>query len=389
MISVFGPFYYPKKAFVYIFHKIGDSFNGYKRDMYHFYGYGFEASFKSSAGLSNDMGRYFGSDDNEWDELKFNYVKALRISKVFTNFYRRHKAKKNRKYDMALDLSMEPLENQSERMKIKLFHEDMEYEFKIQDLLRIIKNALLTNDDLHLNSKFPKNPYNNIDFTPENLYKLYLTMKERDYPIPEIFNRFIYCKMNIDMFMIKNISYLRMMCIEDYHTQFNKKELFEEIIIMLRTIRPRNMYIHIDYSIEDVNKMIKPILTLYWHSIHSMFIEEKMYYNKLFLKKIREFNTENRTFGRIIYSKTDSKQKKYKKTNGLGEDYGGHHGGDHDENDDFLIKNYLSDEIPYYLTTLESIKNFMKKGLVQASNLVVEMDVSDENASDSDLELID
>ena len=157
MISAIGLFYNPKKPFVYMFHKIADTFTGYKKEIYNFYGYGFEASIKSSARLFKDMERYFGCNDEQWEEIKSNYLKALRAGKVFQDFYRRHSAKKYRKYDMALDLSMEPLKNYSERMKIKLIHENTEYEFIIRDLLRIIKNALCSNDDLYMNPKFPKN----------------------------------------------------------------------------------------------------------------------------------------------------------------------------------------------------------------------------------------
>lgn len=372
MISVIGPFYNPKKAFTYMFHKIGDSFPGYKKDMYHFYGFGFEASNKSNALLFRDMKRYFGSSDEEWGEIKFNYTKALRGSKVFDNFYRKHSAKKNHKYDVSHDLNMEPLENHRERMKIKLLHEGTEYEFVIRDLLRIIKNSLLSNDDLHVDPKFPKNPYNNIVFSKENMYKLFVTMKMRNYIIPDIFLLFIRYHMNLPYFLVRNECYIRNLCIEDYHTQFSKPDLFEEIIIMLRTVRPANMYIHISYPDNEIIEKMTPFLTLYWHSIHNILSDERIFYKKQFHFKLNKFMKENTVFGRIIRSKKNPLPEDIKKID-----------------NEYKITNYLSEEIPYYLSTLTSIKDFMREGTIyhENRNIVNAMDISDESASD--MELVD
>lgn len=382
MSSVIGPFYYPKKTYVYIFHKLADFMNEYRKDNYHFYGFGFEASDKSSTALLKDMKNLLYLSDNEWQLLMNTCYKSLRISKVFDNFYKRHQLKQNRKYDISCDLNMEPLITQSERMKIILFHENTEYEFKIQDLLRIIKNALLTNDDLHLNSMVPKNPYNNIDFTQENLYKLFLTMRERNYPIPEIFYKFIKCNMKLELFMMQNLSFLRNQCIDDYHTQFNNNDLFEEIILMLRTMRINSMYIHIGYSPDDVREKLRPLLTLYWKSTNNLLPDEKSYYRRLFIRKLGNFIKENPTFGRIIISRNNRSQQQ---------------NDNDDENDDiseFKIKNYLSDEIPYHLNTIRSIKNYMRNGprveLDVSSFVGIDWDEDgdDNEYSEDDLELV-
>jgi hypothetical protein len=367
MISAIGAFYNPKKPFVYIFHKIADTFTGYKKDMYNFYGYGFEASIKSSACLFKDMERYFGCNDEQWEEIKSNYLKALRAGKVFQDFYRRHSAKKYRKYDMALDLSMEPLKNYSERMKIKLIHENTEYEFIIRDLLRIIKNALCTNDDLYMDPKFPKNPYNNIEFTRENIYTLFITMKYRNYTIPEIFHRFVKNHLDLPYFIIKNETYIRHLCIEDYHSQFSKEDLFEEIILMLRaTLHHSNLFIHVDFSKDEVINKFTPIVTLYWLSIHSSLGEERTYYRKLFSTKLNKFILDNPTFGRIIYLRR-SKSKIPK----------------NEETKDYKITNYLSREIPYHLTNLQKIKDYMKYG-IEIQTFIASSTPINDNESDYD-----
>jgi len=384
MSSVIGPFYNPKKPYVYIFHKIADSLDYYKKDMYHFYGFGFEGSDKSPTYLFKSSDNHFFINEDEWKLFMDIIYKSVRVANVFHNIYHRHKSKKRRKYDVSLDLNMEPLETQSQRMKIELYHENMNYEFIIQDLLRIIKNALLTNDDLHLDSLFPKNPYNNIEFTKENMYKLFVTMRERNYTIPEIFNKFIKCNMDLSYFMIKNECYLRNQCIADYHTQFSKKELFEEVVLMLRTIRVQNIYLHIGYSKEEVLKQMTPIMTLYWHSIHNLNMEEKTYYRSLCFSKLGDFIKNNQTFGRVIRSRNTKRDN----------DNDDNNDDDNDDNDEFMIKNYLSDEIPYYLSSIESIRNYMRTGPVAASELNaylgIGVDMDEETDEElSDLELVD
>ena len=72
---------------------------------------------------------------------------------------------KRLKFDNNLDMSLNPLCYSS---MISLFHHNKVYDFDIFDVLKIIKNALYFNNNLFIETQYPKNPYNNKAFSLNN-----------------------------------------------------------------------------------------------------------------------------------------------------------------------------------------------------------------------------
>lgn len=293
-----------KTPFAKIFMYVSDFF--YKKKGYNPYLLYFQCNRFDNTSKFRVYNDFMNSDIYTWsDKHRFQSIfrKSQKIYYTFTRFYRNYQIKNAVVYDCNLDLTMEPLYKLKNKYKIDLIHENTLYKFSITDIMRITKCSLINNTDLFIEPSMPKNPYNNISFTTANIYNIYLHLILNDFKIPRIFDRFIHSDISLKRFLRENEAFLLNKAISQYHMDMTDHQLYVEIIMMFRSLKPINMYIHIDYPQDEVVEKCKHLLNDYWHAQYEMTYKQRGYYMGRLVKKIDEFMINNSSFGRIIYRK--------------------------------------------------------------------------------------
>lgn len=310
-----------------------------------------------------------------YDKNIFNTVfyKSQMIHRHYRNLYQKYKIKKAVKYDCLTTLQLEPLYLLKNEKVLDILHENTIYKFAIFDILKIIRNSLLEHDNFFNNPKFPKNPYNNIPFTKENLYYIYSYMKTINYRVPALFERFIVSNCNIKRFHRDNELFIRHNSICDYPNQLSIDTLYEEIVLFLRGFMLNTIYLHIGFPKKEVVDKCIHLLRLFWHSQYEFTNMQRTYYRGKLYIQMDNFIKNIGNFGRIIIKRGENCTSEYK---------------------DYIIKNLLSREIPEHLNTLNKIHLFMKAGIITPrtpTNIyVVEDDeqTQDEMESDDEINVI-
>jgi hypothetical protein len=292
------------KPFSKIFMVVSDFF--YKKRGYNPYLLYFQCNNFDNNSKFSVYNEFMNSDIYTWsDKHRFQtaFRKAQKIYYAFTRFYRNIQMKKALVFDCNTDLTMEPLYKLKNKFKIDLIHENTLYKFSISDIMRISRCNLLNHSDLFIEPTMPKNPYNNVNFSRGNIYTIYLHLIMNGFTIPKIFDRFIHADVSLKRFHRENETFLLNKAISEYHMDMSEHQLYIEIIMMFRTLRPRNLYIHIDYPEGEVVKKCKHLLNDFWHSQYEMTFKQRTYYMGKLVRKIDEFMISDSSFGRIIIRK--------------------------------------------------------------------------------------
>ena len=237
---------------------------------------------------------------NKTDKIAFDicYRKNIRIYLLFIKVLSR-RFQRLRQFDCNQDLS---LNNLRPSTTISLFHHNMTYNFDIFDLLKIIKNALFYNTDLFLATQYPKNPYNNKEFSFGNLINIYLFMREKGMNIPNYFDLFKKSGFRLRKFIEENEPYITKNIIESYCSSTSMEDLYGDIIIMLRSYKLKNATIHPRFP----KKMIVDKFTtflyrhyMYLYSHHPILKGKYVRENQI---KLVEFFENYPTFGQVLYN---------------------------------------------------------------------------------------
>lgn len=364
--------FYGKKSFSILFNRICNNyFPGKNYTIYHFCLYDFDNMSKVST-FKKFMSNFIYTDQDKQKYMEI-YSKTFILYRVFTRFYQNHVKRKMTKSPFNANIMLTPLTEFKDIQKFDFVHENTLYTFTVQDLLKIIKNSLLSHDRFFLSPNYPKNPYNNLNFTETSLYNFYFFLLQNNYTVPELFRRFFYSNFNTEIFLRKNEHFIRELIIDNYANQLTCNELYEEIILFLRSIKLQGLFIHIDYPKKYVIDKFNDVITCFWHSNYNLSSEMRKYnFNKMNYK-LMDILEDITTFGRVILKRN------YKK-----KDYPHIH---------YKITNLLDQTIPNY-DSLKDVISFMEKGQAQINTLDSDSDENDEinfvdvqNAYDDDGEI--
>ena len=277
---------------------------------------------------------------NEKNTMISLFGKTQAVLNVFMRFYKNHCYKKAIKYNCNYDLTLEPMFNLREKQKFTFIQENTKFIFSNQDMIKLIKNGLLTHDNFFTDPQMPKNPYTNLHMNKYILYNFYFHLKENNFKVPVLFERFFDNAFDIHNFYRKNESFLREMVIDNYPNQLTIEELYEEIIMFLRVIHMNVLYIHIDFPKKQV---INAFTKIYLHYLHSRFdlTEENRRYNRDKMKdELNRFIVDNKTFGRVIMTRLSQKT----------------------PHSHYKISNILSSQIPNF-QSIQNVYEYMEHGI--------------------------
>lgn len=308
---------------------------------------------------------------NQSDKQKFYiyYRKNINVYLFFIKILsKKYEKLKRFKFDNNLDMSLNPLCYSS---MISLFHHNKLYDFDIFDVLKIIKNALYFNNNLFIETQYPKNPYNNEPFSIGNLINIYLYMRSRGMNIPSYFEFFRHSGFCLEKYIEMNEPTIKLNCIKNYCESMTNNELYGEIIIMLRRYEIKNAIIHPEFSREKVVEQFKSYLYKYFVHCYSHHPELRTRYKMKNKKEIKAFFLANPSFGRIIYIRNDPLIKEIIKAESK-----------------YKYLNYLSVHIPDY-NYFEDIENFNNVDNDELLNELHSNSDEDEDDDDDDHEFDD
>lgn len=222
---------------------------------------------------------------------------------------------KKAKMQMTCDLYMNGiLENQQN--SVVIFQNNAKYTFIVQDLIKIIDNALTNAPSFFLDPLQCKNPYTNIPFNRAILYYIYFQIKSRICVVPELFHRFFLCNFNIVKFKLDNETFIKEIVFKNYIKNTSCEILCNDIRVMLEENRyTKKLLIDDIFPEKKLVEIFAPYLELYYQSIYFCAEEKKYLVKDILCKKLDEFYKNNKLFGRKVFTKV------FKLGTGIGRKY--------------------------------------------------------------------
>ena len=260
--------------------------------------------------------RIFSSPFNN-DKRVEKYIEFIgvynRYIKLFSIIQNKWRARNYNKYDYDYDLIMNPLCNFKESEKMTIIQNKTLYTFTIQDLLKIIYNSLMKSEYIQEKPKIPKNPYNNLKFSDNILYNVYIYCKLNNINMNYFVKQYYKSNLNIRRFRCDNNFKLNNYAIKNYIYYATEEDLYDEIYTMFGYIESEDLYY--EYGIEEgiqleypdttsdiyksrlVSICKKMLLPYFVHiyktrdepSIDKYYISKMMNYLKIFIKQHGKF----------------------------------------------------------------------------------------------------
>ncbi len=231
------------------------------------------------------------------DNLLSYVCVTQRCYNKFKKIYRMYLYKKMKKYNNDTDLCLIPLNNF--KNNIEIIQENTVFTFKINDLIRLITEALTASYDLFLESKLPKNPYNNVEFENHNLYNIYFHIQlKTNITMPLLLKFFFLCDFSVKKLIVHHESYLKDIIISNFvKNSDDYDKIYDHLINMTEGSSILN--IHDDFPKNEVIVKLKHCLLDYLLSEYSYNPSKKRQHKRILLSKLKQFSRENPRFGRV------------------------------------------------------------------------------------------
>ena len=206
------------------------------------------------------------------------------------------------------DLYMNSLKNFPEQQKTRVLHHGTIYEFRLTDIINIMKKSLTQSITFSPQPSIPKNPYLNMEFDKGHIFHFYMCMKDNArFSIPTIITRFIECNMDTEEFRTKAYPDLVDASIKNHIESAPDEILFLDCVNMIMYLKRKLMGRRISLELEDAKKKevvnkLKPFLKMHLLATLSCNPAIKYINKELVTKKLRDFFVNNPTFGRRIVS---------------------------------------------------------------------------------------
>ena len=209
------------------------------------------------------------------------------------------------------NIMLTPLSSFKPNSLIVLYDNHKQYLFHLPDLYNIIVEALThCSHDYFLEIKKIKNPYTNLPFNVENIYKIYIAFIFSTYKIPILFQCYIESNCNKEVFMQIYEPLIREHCIQYRFKNITNIKCVKIIRSMLRdtSILPnnikKNFLIHKEFPWQPFIFHFKPFAILYHKVKYGLNPYSKMANKTILMKKLHLFIKENPCFGRkYVYAK--------------------------------------------------------------------------------------
>jgi hypothetical protein len=242
----------------------------------------------------NEFIDYFNKIQKTYHTLnRFSFLYKIRKATVIVN----------------TDLQLNEI-NLDQKNVISIYDNNHNYLFKIQDLLKIIYISLTNTYMFFCEPITIKNPYNNLPFEKSIFYYIYFYVINNTYigyikhDHIDIFFKFKQCNFNMTKFVDSYEYILRENSIKNYITNSTKIQIKNDILKMIReyNICYNNYKIIVDndFPADGLIRIMKPYLHLYLTAYYSLVPKNKTDAKYKLIKKLKEFQKFNPSFGRKI-----------------------------------------------------------------------------------------
>lgn len=233
------------------------------------------------------------------DRVRDIFQKTQRTYLALVHFANivRHKIGKEK---IETDLRMESIDIRS-KYSMCLYHSGSKYFFVLSDLNNIIQTAITHSHNFFPNPLRPKNPFNNLPFTPTNLYNIYFHIKSAFTTVPQWIHLFFLNEFSLDAFVLDNEQILREQYIKNYVNNSSVNVLYDDLneIFLLYKRTFNDVNIHEDFPRKDLIQIFRPYIYLYIISQNAIKGTDKRRLAAIVLrKKLEEFCVYNQQFGR-------------------------------------------------------------------------------------------
>jgi hypothetical protein len=173
------------------------------------------------------------------------------------------------------------------------------YYFTLNNLARIISDAITHQQAMFFEPLIAKNPYTNEPFKKVDLFNIYLCMKLGNMRIPRFFEYLFLCEFNIYEFRCRYETELRDNAIKQYVNCTNKTDLYYDVNDMLTACRMTKLICpDRDYPKTKIVDTMLPYLKLYLLDRHSFSSVMREYSGKKLRNMLNTFAMNNPFFGR-------------------------------------------------------------------------------------------
>ena len=198
------------------------------------------------------------------------------------------------------DLYMNELDP-SHKHTYRLVHENGIYLFSLQNLARIIVDAITHQSGMFVEPLTIKNPYTNDLLSKCDLINIYLSFRHNHLRVNEMFEKFFRCEFNIFEFHRKHETELRDIAIEQYAKTAADVDLAQDIDDMLRIHKlTKKMNIVPGFPRKELVSAMRPFLKIYLLERYSFYSMTRKYSAKKLDFELKRFIEKNPLFGRRI-----------------------------------------------------------------------------------------
>lgn len=236
---------------------------------------------------------------NVLEKFIFIYAKFQRTYQALNHFARMWRIRRT-PVRIQTDLYMTELDPNSPN-NYTLVNENGIYYFSLNNLTRIIVDAITHQQGMFAEPLIAKNPYTNEPIKKVDLFNIYLCAKEQHLKISPFFEKFFNCEFNVYEFRRRHETELRENSIRQYVKTTSISELYHDVNDMLsdhrmsKLIKPDK-----EYPKQKFVEIMRPFLELYFLEKYSFSSMTRSYSSKKLKTMLRRFVVNNPMYGRRI-----------------------------------------------------------------------------------------
>ena len=196
------------------------------------------------------------------------------------------------------DLYMNELDPKNPRT-FQLVHPNGIYLFSLQNLARIIVDAITHQSGMFVEPLTIKNPYTNGLLSKCDLVNIYLSLRNHHIRIPEMLEKFFRCEFNAFEFRRKHETELRDIAIDQYAKTASVSELAQDVDDMLRMHKmTKNIKIAPGFPQKILVETMRPFLSIYLLERYSFSSMTRKYSTKQLDTMLKQFAEKNPNYGK-------------------------------------------------------------------------------------------
>ena len=200
------------------------------------------------------------------------------------------------------DLYMNELDPTNPRT-FQLIHPSGLYLFSLQNLARIIVDAITHQSGMFVEPLPVKNPYTNGLLSKCDLVNIYLSLKHNHLRVHEMLEKFFRCEFNIFEFRRKHETELRDLAIEQYANTASPAELAQDVDDMLRMHKmTKRINIAQGFPQKNLVETMRPLLRIYLLERFSFSSMTRKYASRQLDLALNQFAEKNPIYGRRMTS---------------------------------------------------------------------------------------